>query len=465
MVRLFRIFIPAGVLILLISEILLVTVVFLIAVAADTDVDPEVFLLYEDGLVRIGLVAAIIVLGLHFHDLYARIRITSKMMLLQQLVQVIGIALLVQGMVGYVNPSLTLPRRQMVMGSAIALLLLYTWRIFYTSYVLKLVGNQRILFVGRNAVVQDVASYIEEHPELGREIAGYIDNAYEPGTRINGKEILGPVNSVRKIASDIKPDRIVVGVSERRNGMPLADLLQLRFADYIVEEASTAYEVILGRVCVHELKPGEMILSSELGPRPKTLAFQTIFNYALAALGAVVTLPLLLFAAVGVKMSSAGQVLERRKRAGLNGTIFSVYRFRTVRFDGEPHGGPVYCSTDDPRITRVGRMLRRFRLDELPQLFNVLRGEMSVVGPRPERPEYVKALSEQIPYYRQRLCVKPGMIGWAQANQESGDYLKDTMKELEYDLYYIKNMSQSLDAYILVRALNTMILSRQAQRQ
>jgi exopolysaccharide biosynthesis polyprenyl glycosylphosphotransferase len=171
----------------------------------------------------------------------------------------------------------------------------------------------------------------------------------------------------------------------------------------------------------------------------------------------------MLLVALAVKLTSAGPVLYRQTRVGKNGAPFLLYKFRSMRANAEAQTGAVWASKDDPRTTPVGKFLRRLRLDELPQFFNVLRGEMSLVGPRPERPEFVKTLSEQIPYYRQRHCVKPGITGWAQINHKYGDTLEDTVTKLEYDFYYIKNISTSLDAYIIFHTLKTMLLSRGAQ--
>jgi exopolysaccharide biosynthesis polyprenyl glycosylphosphotransferase len=182
-----------------------------------------------------------------------------------------------------------------------------------------------------------------------------------------------------------------------------------------------------------------------------------------AVIGLVLALPIMLVTALAVRLSSPGPVLYRQTRVGLNGSLFTLYKFRSMRADAEAGTGAVWAQKDDPRVTKVGRLIRRIRFDELPQLYNVLKGEMSIVGPRPERPEFVKALNEQIPYYRQRHCVRPGITGWAQVNYKYGDTLEDTITKLEYDLYYIKNMSLALDNYIIFHTLKAMLLTRGAQ--
>ncbi|PWT99754.1 MAG: hypothetical protein C5B51_26395, partial [Terriglobia bacterium] len=218
-----------------------------------------------------------------------------------------------------------------------------------------------------------------------------------------------------------------------------------------------------GRVCIKEIRPSQLIYSGELGPRPQDVAFQRIINSLVAAIGILVGLPFMALTAVAVRLSSPGPILYRQTRVGLNGEPFTLYKFRSMRADAEAGTGAVWASKDDPRVTPIGKIIRRIRFDELPQLFNVLKGEMAIVGPRPERPEFVKALSDQIPYYRQRHCVRPGITGWAQVNHKYGDTLEDTITKLEYDLYYIKNMSLSLDTYIIFHTLKTMLLTRGAQ--
>jgi exopolysaccharide biosynthesis polyprenyl glycosylphosphotransferase len=252
-------------------------------------------------------------------------------------------------------------------------------------------------------------------------------------------------------------------MSERRNRMPVAELLELRFSGRIIEEAAAAFERVCGRVCLKELRPSQLIYSGELGPRPQNLIVQTVSNRIIAAVGLVVASPIMAITALAVKFSSPGPILYRQVRVGMDDVPFTVYKFRSMRVDAEATTGAVTASKDDPRVTRVGRIIRKIRFDELPQLYNTLKGDMSIVGPRPERPEFVRELSLKIPYYRQRHCVRPGITGWAQVNFKYGETLEDTITKLEYDLYYIKNMSLSLDTYIIFHTVKTMLLSRGAQ--
>ncbi len=243
----------------------------------------------------------------------------------------------------------------------------------------------------------------------------------------------------------------------------MLDLLGLRFSGVRIEEAATAFENIFKRVALEELRPGHLIYSGELGPRPGNVVLQSAYSSLIALLGVIVCAPVMLVVAVVIKLSSRGPVLFRQTRVGWQGALFTLYKFRSMDADAETGTGAVWAAKDDPRVTPVGRWLRRLRLDELPQFFNVLRGEMSLVGPRPERPEFVETLTQRIPFYRQRLCVKPGITGWAQINYRYAGTLEDTSVKLEYDLYYLKNLSLALDAYIILQTVKTAILGRGAQ--
>ena len=463
MIRLFRVFIPVGVLALLLSEILLITSSFVLATYIELEVDPTIFLLYDGGLLRISLVVIAIIIGLHLHDLYSRIHVKSRIVLIQQLCLVMGLAFMAQGLISYLNKDLRVPAHVMVVGSAIAIVAIFGWRILYSAYVLRVVGAQKFLFVGGSGIMDEIAEYLQEHPEMGLAAAGFVDDAHAPGTPRAGTKVLGPMSTMREVATAIKPERIVVGMTERRTRMPVGELLELRFSGFIIEEAASVYETICGRVCTKELRPSQLIFSGELGPRPQSVMWQTLFNLILGLVAVLVSWPLMLLAALLVKVSSSGPILYRQVRVGQDGRLFTLYKFRSMYADAERLTGAVWASRNDPRITSVGRWLRKLRIDELPQLLNVLRGEMSLVGPRPERPEFVKALAEQIPYYRQRHCLKPGITGWAQINHKYGDTMEDTIKKLEYDLYYIKNVSRSLDTYIIFHTLKTMLLSKGAQ--
>ncbi|HXM42728.1 MAG TPA: sugar transferase [Bryobacteraceae bacterium] len=440
--RLSRVFVPVGALALLFSEILLIAACFLVAAYLILPVDPTVFLFYDNGLLRIALAGGSILFGLYFEDLYAKLYVTSRVLLIQQLSLVMGIALLAQGILGYVSDGLRLPLRLMLPTCAVLVLALFAWRVVYSVFVLRVVGPRRILLVGMSPLVAEMCGHIGAHPELGLQVIGYVDDGEARAAPPEGGAWLGPVSALQRIAAETAPDRIVVGLDERRGQTPIADLLQLRYGGLAIDEASAAYELLCGRVLLGELHPSEMLMSGSFRPRPQRLVYQTLGDWLLALILTVLSAPLLLLAAVLLKLSSQGPLLIREECMGLGCKPFRLCSFRLA---------------DDGR-NGAQRFVARWRLDALPRLWNVLRGDMSFVGPRADRTEFAKVLSERIPFYRQRYVVKPGITGWAQINT-APDQPEDTLRSLEYDFYYLKHLSGGLDTYIMVHTLRDLLLA------
>jgi sugar transferase (PEP-CTERM system associated) len=455
--------VPASILVLLLSEVVLLTFCYALAGYLVLEVDPSTYLLYDGGLARIAVVVLAIVSWLHLLDLYAEIRTVSRLALVLEIMQAIGVAFIVEALLSYAEQNWRLPLHVMIWGSVLVLVTLSAWRLTYWHIFVRAFAKERILFVGISPVVEEVSEEFAKRPELGYTNLGYLDDGRAPGTMLNGAEVLGPLKSLLEIAAATEPDRIVVGMTERRARMPVQDLLDLRFSGIPIEDAATLHEDACRRVCTRELRPAQLIFSGEMGPRRGMVALQWFYSAALALASALILLPVMLLAALAVKLSSRGPVLFRQARVGRNGKVFTLFKFRSMYANAEARTGAVWASKDDPRVTAAGRWLRRMRIDELPQLWNVLHGDMSIVGPRPERPEFVNVLAEKIPYYRQRHCVKPGITGWAQINHKYGDSIEDSITKLEYDLYYIKHISPTLDIYILLQTLKTVLTSRGAQ--
>lgn len=440
-----RIFVPVGALALFLSEILIVAACFLVVTFLTLNVDPQVFLFADNGLLRIALAGASILFGLYFEDLYTNVYVKSRGLLIQQLSLVMGIALLAQGFLGYVHDGFRLPLRLMVPTCAVLVVALFAWRVAYSVFVLRVVGAQRILLVGMCPMVLEMAGHIGAHPELGLQVIGYVDDGDAPAAPPEAGKLLGPLSALQRIAAEVTPDRIVVGFAERRGQVPIADLLQLRYSGMAIDEASTAYEQLCGRVLLGELRPSEMLLSGAFRPRAQWLVYQTLGHWLLALILTILSAPLLLLAAVLLKLSSHGPLLSRQKCMGLGGQSFHLYSFRLA-------------GADDAGRNGAQRFVARWRLHALPHLWNVLRGDICFVGPRAERTEFADVLSERIPFYRQRYGVKPGITGWAQMNTPR-DQPEDTLRRLEYDFYYLKHFSRGLDAHVLVHTLRDLLLA------
>jgi sugar transferase (PEP-CTERM system associated) len=266
--------------------------------------------------------------------------------------------------------------------------------------------------------------------------------------------------SLAEIVERERVDVIAVALEDRRASLPVEDLLACRLSGVTVCEQESLYERIAGKIAVDALRPSYLIFNEGFARSPWSDLVKRAFDLLLSLVLFALTWPLMLAAALCVRLDSPGPVLFRQERVGRDGRVFTLLKFRSMRADAEQATGPVWATRDDPRITRVGRWLRRTRLDELPQLVNVLAGDMSIVGPRPERPNFVEELSARIPYFRQRHIVKPGLTGWAQINYRYGSTFEDAVEKLQYDLYYIKNRSVLFDLSILFNTVKIVLLRK-----
>ncbi len=459
MLRLFRVYVPASVAALLVSEFILIYACYLAATFAWLRADAPVFLADDGGWLPILIVVGSLMLGIYFHDLYTNLGVRPRE-LLQQVGVVAGTAFLTEAMLGYLKlRQLVVPAGPMIAGSALTIVGLVAWRLFFSRVLLKKMRSERVIFLGHSQVVQEIANHLEAHPEKGLTPLGFLDDSSVPG-----EKRLGAISDLCAVVNRLRPERIVVGLRERRSSLPVTQLLELRLSGIRIEDALSTYEMAFERISTHELRPSQLIFSSsELGPNRTGVRLQAAYSMAIAAVAAVAAAPVMLLVAALVKLTSSGPALFRQQRVGKNNRIFTLYKFRSMVRDAELHSGAVWAARNDPRATPLGRWLRKLRLDELPQLFNVLKGDMSIVGPRPERPEFVTELEKRIPYYRQRHCIKPGITGWAQIKHKYGDTVEDTILKLEYDLYYIKNLAPALDAVIMFHTAKVMLLSRGAQ--
>lgn len=471
MIRLFKVSIPSNVIALVISDAILALSCYVLA-SWVLDISPDVFLFDQDGIWHIAFMVVVILLGIYFQDLYENYRIRSRTRLIQQFCMILGMGLLLQALANYGHwNAVLLPKGVMVYGSLLVLLVLPAWRVLFSTFVARAMGAQRLLFLGSSAAVREIIARVSERSEMGLAAIGYLDDAAVSGDgehssavtgRVQGAPRLGAIEDLDKVVATQRPERIVVGMNERRQRLPVLRQLELRYSGIHIEDAASTYEAVFGRVSTRDLRPSQLIFSAELGPRQSSMTLQTGYSLITGVIGIIITVPVMIVVGLIVKFTSPGPVLFRQERVGLNGAPFTLYKFRSMYADSEAETGPVWAQKNDPRVTRVGRWLRQLHLDELPQFFNVFRGEMSIVGPRPERPEIVAVLQEKIPYYRQRHCVKPGISGWAQINHKYGDTIEDAMIKLEYDLYYIKNMAVPLDACIMFHTAKIMLLGRGA---
>jgi lipopolysaccharide/colanic/teichoic acid biosynthesis glycosyltransferase len=452
--RIFSVILPVRVSGLLFSELLITFGCYLIATVIAFRGETILFLRDELGLLRLLLVSVSMLLGIFVNNLYADTRVGSRVRLVLKMCNVVGIALIVQGLFAYISSGLSLPRAVMLGGSGLAFLTLLLWRIFYGTVFLRMLGTQNILFVGNDSIMAEIAARIRLHPELGFGICGYLghhSNQQEPTDSSLG-ERLGWSEDLPEVVDRLRPSRIVVGAQDRRENLPVRPLLHLARTGILIEEASTTYEAVCGRVCSRELRPSQIIFHNELALRPGSVALQSIYANLFAILAIIVASPVLFLIAIAIKLTSRGPILEPDIRVGQHGIPFSLNKFRCHRMPEDSRAESLVA-----RLTPVGNWLQKLHLVNLPRVFNLLRGEVTLVGPRPERPEFVAELSQYFAYYRQRHAVKPGMTGWSQINTSEPERRVDSLIQLEYDLYYTKHISLALDAYILLHGIRQVL--------
>jgi sugar transferase (PEP-CTERM system associated) len=257
--------------------------------------------------------------------------------------------------------------------------------------------------------------------------------------------------------------RVIVAMEDRRDSMPMLELLRLRLNGVHIEEATSWLEKVSGKIEVEQLYPSWIIFATGFRFSGVFRIMRGVLHFTVALIALLLALPLLPLVALAIMLDTPGPLIYAQRRVGCSGKTFHCYKFRTMRRDAEADTGPTWAGDDDPRITRVGRFLRSSRLDEIPQLWCVLKGDMAFVGPRPERPEFVEWLTKEIPYYGVRHMVRPGITGWAQVRYKYGNTVEDAKEKLQYDLFYIKNASIALDALIMFQTIKIVTLGRGAQ--
>lgn len=460
MIRLFRVFIPTSILGLVTTEGLLVVACYVSAIAWQLTDTFGIYMQYENGAVRVAIVCATVLLGLYMNDCYVKVRIRSQLVFVQQLCLVIGVSFLLQSLLSYGDIQLRMPRQSMLVGSVLCLVIAPIWRTIYSKLSLQILGAEKVLFLGTHPLQRTIYEHLTEHPEFAMQPMGFLAESAEAGK--DCPQMVGLVENAMEAAERIKPDRIIAGIDapNAAQGIPL--IISLQQHGFKVDELSDAFQVIFGRVPIGQLQPAQLAFQQSIVPSMLMLRLQGAYSWLISFIAMVLLLPVMLATAIAVRLTSPGPVLFRQVRSGKNNVPFVLYKFRSMYVDAESRTGAVWAQENDPRVTPVGRALRKYRLDELPQLFNVLRGEMAIVGPRPERPEFIQILAKEIPLYMQRLTVKPGITGWAQINYRYGNTVADTVIKLEYDLYYIKNFSPQLDFYVMFHTVKTMLLTRGA---
>lgn len=416
----------------------------------------------RSGWEKIAVATLLCLLNLYFYDLYDYTVMGNRRELMLRVVQALGIAWALLAFLFYLVPPLFIGRGVLVISVPLVLVLLLSWR----SSIHLLTGHpeigEKILIVGTGQSAQDTAQAVSERRDAGYRIAGFVtENGLNKSDKIANFQVLGTTGELTEIIKSEKIDRIVIAVRERRGTFPTETLLQMSLAGNVcIEECTSFFERVTGQVNIEMLRPSWLIFAGRgRDTRLKTI-LREVVHRLLALIGLIVSLPIALITALLIRLESKGSVFYRQQRVGKNGRTFNVIKFRSMKVDAEKDGKPVWATADDERTTRVGRIIRVIRVDEIPQFWNIIKGEMSFVGPRPERPHFVSQLAEEIPYYEHRHLTAPGLTGWAQIKYPYGASVEDARRKLQYDLYYVKNQGLALDLVIVFETIKTVLFGR-----
>lgn len=427
----------------------------------------------QRGIYKIALTTIVCQVIFYLFDLYDVSKPRLRRELLTDLFQAVGVVIAVLGLIFMLRPTMLIGYLEEagnggvvrygngvpVIAMMLALAMMICWRLAIHWVMRHPRLGERILIVGTDTLAVEVAREAMLRRDLGYKVVGFVsEDPKLVGESLFNPKVLGVVSELNRIVAEEKIDRVVVALQDRRGHMPVDQLLQIRLqGGAAIEEGTALYEKLTGKLSVEMLRPSWIIFSG--GGKRSTVwgIARRLFNAVMAGAGFILSLPIALLAAVAIKLDSPGPIFYTQERVGKNGRVFKIIKFRSMRQDAEKDGEAQWAAARDPRITRVGTLLRKTRIDEIPQFINILRGEMSFVGPRAERPVFVEQLTEQIPFYSQRHLVEPGLTGWAQVNYGYGASVEDAMQKLQYDLYYIKNVSLLFDIWIMFKTIKIVL--------
>jgi sugar transferase (PEP-CTERM system associated) len=423
-------------------------------------VGPDSPLVGSQLLWRASLIGVILQLCLHYCDLYDPRAIRDPRDLIVGLLQALGAGSLILALLYYWVPQLVLGRGVFLIGALLIVVLITAWRISFEWLSNRLGPAERLLIVGTSGAAVELAREIHDRRHaLGVELAGFVDDAQRVGSPVLNPGVIGTIVDIPRIVRERKVDRVVVSLADARGKFSMDELLRMKLIDGVrFDHLASVYEEYTGKIAIENLRPSWLIFSEGFRKTRTLTTAKRAIDIGGGTLGLLLAAPVILLSAILIKLASPGPVLYHQRRVGQGGRIFTVHKFRSMQVDAEAGTGAVWSSAGDPRVTSIGRILRRTRIDELPQLWNVIRGDMSLVGPRPERPEFVADLTQQIPFYGQRHAVRPGLTGWAQVRHNYGATVEDAMQKLQFDLFYIKHLSIAFDLFIILETIKTVIV-------
>jgi len=456
LIRFFRHYVPLNLLLLILIEALILGGAIFLGVSArfldgviSTELQPLLPKALTFTLIMLGLMTAA---GLY--DLECHLGIRA---LLNRLGLSFGLGLVVMSLVFYFFPALLVGRGAFLLSFGMALLGIMASRMLFLRWTCLGALKTRVLVIGTGSRAAHVETLLTKRGSVSNiQVMGYLPMG---GSHhfVDHDRILDTAETLPELATRLQINEIILAVRERRGGMPVDELLECKLRGINVIELSTFFERENGHLQLDSMNASWMILAEGFNQGMLRDTVKRLFDLLISSAMLVITLPVMALTALLIKLESPGPVLYRQERVGQGGHPFTILKFRSMRSDAEQDGKPRWASQNDSRVTLVGRFIRRTRIDELPQIFNVFFGDMSFVGPRPERPYFVQDLTQQIPYYGIRHTVKPGITGWAQVRYPYGATVEDALHKLQYDLYYVKNHSLFLDLTILFQTVQVVL--------
>ncbi len=421
-------------------------------------------LVQERGWLKLLLSTIIVQANFYLFDVCDVSMIRRRSLLVVRMFQALGLSGVILALIFYLVPQMLLGRNVVFVHLLLTLTTMTCWCVFATHLLGTTRFAERVLVIGtgRNAI--ELAREVLAHRDEGFHLVGFVGN--EPrllGQSLINPRVIGLISDLEEVVRTSHIDRLVVALGDERGRLPLGPLLELKLRDGVaIEEAPSFYEHLTGKISTSQLRPSQLIFSDSSRWTRFYRRWRPVADVVLAFATVTFTLPLALLTAIAIKFDSPGPVFYTQDRVGIANKMFKIIKFRSMRTDAEAEG-PKWADLKDGRITRVGRIIRKLRIDELPQLLNIIRGEMGFIGPRPERPVFVEQLQSQIPYYSQRHWIRPGLTGWAQVRYAYGASVEDAIEKLQYDLYYIKNQSFMLDTIILLETVRIVLFGRLAR--
>lgn len=460
MIRLLNVYYPTRTVILLLCEALLVSGCFLLAALFVLGPDTYLALVFENGLLKIGGVTVLTLMLSYYFDLYEPQIVSIPMEIYFRLLLVLGFDCFILSAVIYFYPAAAVSGSVYAVGFLLLTPGLIFWRRAYDWIVGHKFFRERVYVLGAGPQAHALVETIHSRPEIGMEVVDF--RTLEMDKPERKQYWTREIDRLAVAKPGEGAHRVIVAMEDSRDELPVEKLLGLRFRGIAVEKSGDLLERLSGKIQIDGLRPSNFLYSEGFRIRRSQQFMRQMVSTLAAATGLLLFLPFFPFVVLAVRLSSKGPIFFRQTRVGAGGRNFDVIKFRTMFIDAEAAGAK-WATKNDPRVTKFGGFMRKTRIDEIPQLWNVLRGDMGFVGPRPERPEFVPWLSEQLPYYSLRHLIRPGLTGWAQVRYGYGATLAETREKLEYDLYYIKHMSLGLDLLIMFETIKTIIRRRGAQ--